>query len=475
MIKKTKTQAIEHAPVVMADEYAEKTLIAELLIDGTQINAAVLQRLEPNHFWTVRYGWAYDAMLSIRERGETPDYASVADEMTRRGQFEDFGGMAELLSMLDYTSSAIAGVRSLARVVRQYAERRSMLQFCSDMAARLYSDLEAEPVAVWSEAMDTLTRQRPHTGNNDLLLGRDSIAYYDHIIEQERANPVWYPTPWKAFAECAPVYKPGDIIVIAGPEGSGKSAMALNWAQFYADRLGHRVLYVHTEMDKDNVLARRKVANSKLSYSKLLKPDKMTENEWAEFHRADERIAQWVDNLDIWEAGAIQARELLSGIKSHVDRYGLQIVVIDGLNDLDFTVPKSSTYSQTVRTFMAHMETFARANNLLVLTTVQLNREGQEYGSSAYRQKAALLLTIELERAQSPQSLSYEGTEYGCSTGEYTLYRTVAVSKNRRGPSGQKPELAYIGARFLWIDPPPGTRITDALDAPAPLDLGGAR
>lgn len=477
MIKKTKTQAIEHAPVVMADEYAEKTLIAELLIDGTQINAAVLQRLEPNHFWTVRYGWAYDAMLSIRERGETPDYASVADEMTRRGQFEDFGGMAELLSMLDYTSSAIAGVRSLARVVRQYAERRSMLQFCSDMATRLYSDLEAEPVAVWSEAMDALTHQRPHTGNNDLLLGRDSIAYYDRLIDEACANPVWYPTPWKALESCAPVYKPGDILVIAGPEGSGKSAMALNWAQFYAEKMGHRVLYIHTEMDKENVLARRKVANSKLSYSKLLTPDEMTDQEIAEFHRADEGISKWVDNLDTWEAGAIQAREMLSHIKLHVDRFGLQVVVIDGLNDLDYTVPKSSTLSQTIRTFMSHLETFARANNLLVIATVQLNREGEEYGSSAYKQKAALLLRIEVETAQSPQSMNFQGVTYGCETGENGLFRKVHVAKNRRGKSGQKVNLAFLGARFLWVDVPAGHNITDAMNiansAPAPLMLGG--
>lgn len=467
-----KTHTIENAPVVIKDDYAEETLIAELLMDGTQVNAAVLQRLEPEHFWTTRYGWAYDAMLDIRARGETPDYANVADELTRRGQFEDFGGMSEVLRLIDYTRVAIAGVKSLARVVRQYAERRAILQYCSDVATRLYSDLETEPVAVWSEAMETLTRLRPYTGSDDLLLGRDSIAYYDRLITQESQNPVWYPTPWKAFKDCAPAYKPGDIIVIAGPEGSGKSAMALNWAQFYAEKLGHRVLYVHTEMDKGNVLARRKVANSKLPYSKLMKPDEMTDQQWAEFHRADERIAPWVNNLDIWEAGAIHARELLSGIKAHVDNYGLQVVVIDGLNDVEFNVPKSSTVSQSIRSFMAHFETFAQVNNLLVLTTVQLNREGQEYGSSAYRQKAALLLTIEVERAQAPQEISYEGTTYGCETGEYALYRPVAIAKNRRGPSGAKPQLAFIGARYLWVDPPQGTNITDALDAPAPLDLG---
>jgi len=205
----------------------------------------------------------------------------------------------------------------------------------------------------------------------------------------------------------------------------------------------------------------------------------MTQNQWAEFTRADEQIAEWAHNLDMWEAGAIQARELLSGIKAQVDTRGTQVVVIDGLNDLDFQVPRSSTHSQTIHKFMAYLETFARENNLLVITTVQLNREGQEYGSSAYRQKAALLLTIEVETAQSPQSLNFQGVTYGCETGENSLFRKVRVAKNRRGKSGQKVDMVFLGARFLWIDPPSGTNITDALDAahavPAPLLPDGAR
>lgn len=469
---------IEYAPVVMADDFAEEQLIAALLLDGTQVNAAVLQHLAPEHFWHTHFGWAYDAMLTVRATGETSDYTGVIDELTRRGQYDEFGGWAEMNRLLSlYFSASLASVRNLARVVRQYAERRALLKWCSDVATRVYNDLEAEPVAVWSEAMDALTHQRPHTGNNDLLLGRDSIAYYDRLIDEACANPVWYPTPWKALESCAPVYKPGDILVIAGPEGSGKSAMALNWAQFYAEKMGHRVLYIHTEMDKENVLARRKVANSKLSYSKLLTPDEMTDQEIAEFHRADEGISKWADNLDTWEAGAIQAREMLSHIKLHVDRFGLQVVVIDGLNDLDYTVPKSSTLSQTIRTFMSHLETFARANNLLVLATAQLNREGEEYGSSAYKQKAALLLRIEVETAQSPQSMSFQGITYGCEAGENGLFRKVLVSKNRRGKSGQKVNLAFLGARFLWVDVPAGHNITDAMNiansAPAPLMLGG--
>lgn len=476
--KQTKT--LENAPVTVADDFAEETLIGYLLSDGTQVNEAVLQKLAPEHFWRTRWAWAYEAMLDIRARGEVPDYAGVESELLRRDRLDQFGGASELTRLTAFNWSqfaTITSVRSLARIVRQYGERRALVQFCSDVATRATGDLESDPVEVWSEAMDLLSHLRPHTGNNDLLLGRDSIAYYDALIEAECENPLYYPPPWNALADVSPINKTGDIVVIAGPEGSGKSAMAFNWAQYLAEGLGNRVLYIFTEMDKANVLARRKAANSHLPYAKLLKPSEMTDNDWAEFHRADERISRWAHNLDMWEAGAIRARELVSGIKAQVDTRGTQIVVIDGLNDIDFQVPRSSTHSQATRDFMAYLETFARENNLLIITTVQLNREGEEYGSSAFRQKAALLLRIEVETAQSPQSMNFQGVTYGCETGENGLFRKVHVAKNRRGKSGQKVSMAFLGARFLWVDVPAGHNITDAMNtanaASAPLMLGG--
>lgn len=466
---------VQTATVALADVDFEEQLLGALLADGELIADTIMERLEPGHFFVVRYGWLYDVLRELHARGDGADYALVVDEMRRRKvsssttMLEEFGGPPELTRLVAFTRPATASeVRALARVIRQYAEKRALLAFCSQLAQQVYEG-DKQAFELWSDGMDALTRLRPHAGADEVLLGRDSIAYYDQLIEHEIANPIWYPPPWRALREAAPASKPGDILIISGPEGSGKSAMAFNWAQFCAEALSARTLYIHTEMDSANVLARRKVANSTMSYHKLIAPDELTQADLVEFHRADENIARWAHNLDTWEAGAIQARELLSRVKAHVDTYGTRVVVIDGLNDLDFQVPRSATLAETVRKFMARLETFARENNLLVIGTVQLNREGQEFGSSAYRQKAALLLAIETEIAQTPQTLTYQGVTYGCETGEGTIFRKVRVAKNRRGKSGQKIELAFIGARFLWIDPPGAGE-----DAPrtAPLHLG---
>lgn len=467
---------MQTAPVVLADTEAEEALLAELVYFGDRIHEAVAERLQPEHFFVVRHAWVYDVMLCLRARGADIDYNAVIDEMQRRRvrtsppstMLDEFGGRAELTKLLAmYDTLGVSSVRSLARIIRQYAERRALLDFCSRVAKRVY-EADGEPIALWSDAMSALTRLRPHTGVDDLLLGRDSIAVYDKIVEDERENPVWYPPPWRALRDACPASKPGDIVIIAGPEGSGKSAMAFNWAQFYAEAMDCRVLYIHTEMDKANVLARRKAANSRLPYSKLVTPDELTDADMVEFHRADERIARWAHNLDMWEAGAIQARELLTRVQAHVDEHGTKVVVIDGLNDIDFQVPRTSTLSQATHSFMAYLETFARQNGLLIIGTVQLNREGKEYGSSAFRQKASLLLAIKVEAAQSPQGMSFQGITYGCETGEPGLFRKVRVEKNRRGKSGQDITLAFLGARFLWVDPPG----KGGESQPAPLDLG---
>lgn len=446
---------------------AEEALIGLILADGAQINGAVMERLQPGDFFIVAHGWVFQAMLDLHTAGEDVDLVSVSDMLQQRGQLEDLGGFYALSKLGQHSMGLHFNAAPLARLVRQKAEKRRILSYLSETARQVFAS-DGTAYQDWNGAVEQLLELRPFTSDDDLLLGEDAIAFYERAVEYDRHNPAWYPLPWKAFEDDAPVYKPGDIVVIAGPEGSGKSAMAFNMAQDYAVN-GARVLCVFTEMDMENVLARQAAGNSKLSYRRLLTPEVLTNNEVIELYRTGERIQDWVRRIDYWECGATSAKELVAGMKRMVDRYGTQVIVIDGFNDLTFDIPRGQNKADVVHNFMAYLETFARDNNVFVVGTVQLNREGEALGSGAYKRKAALYLRIDTDKAETDESITYGGVEYRALPGQNTLRPFVVIEKNRRGPSGRKIPMVFLGAAFRWIDMP--GRVFD--DEPNELDLGG--
>ncbi|MFA5379240.1 MAG: DnaB-like helicase N-terminal domain-containing protein [Dehalococcoidia bacterium] len=470
--QRTETQICTQPTYIVAPQSveAEEALLGSLLVDYSQLGAVVLERLQPDDFYITRHSWIYQTTLDLHHESQEIDPITIAERLSRDGKLDECGGLLYLQELAEHAITLI-NPRTYAVIIRQRAEERRLLGYLSVTASEIFSNAGFSPLEKWNNAVEQLISLRPYGKNDDILLGRDSIAYYDALVEEERANPVWYPLAWETYEEAAPVYKPGDIVIIAGPEGSGKSAKLFNLVQFYADDMKARVLAIFTEMDKANILARRKATNSLLPYRKLLTPDSLTHNEMAEFHRVDIELDKWVSRVNYWECGATSARELLAEIKNQVEKYGIQIVCIDGLNDLTFNVPKGQTKADAIQSFMAHLETFARENKLFIIGTVQLNREGEALMSGAYKRKAALYLRLHVPKTDAGDSLVYEGIEYRAMPGSDSLYRYVEIEKNRRGPSGMKIKLIYLGARFKWIDPLP--TLTDVVNGTVPLNLGG--
>jgi len=458
---------IDGAP---SDIEAEEALIGQLLTDGSQLNTAILERLGADDFFIIAYGWVFGAMLDLHSEGLAVDLLTVTDRLRVRDQLKDiafqgYTGLLALQQLADH-SAGFWGVAAYARLVRQKAEERRLLKALNETATDVFRG-ERSAYEKWSAALERVIAARPHLEGDDLLLGADAIDYYERAVEQDRHNPVWYPLPWKAFEQDAPVYKPGDIIVITGPEGSGKSAMAFNMAQFYAEYVKAKVFCLFTEMDLKNVLARQVSGNSVLSYWRLLTPEVLENNEVIELYRTGERLREWVPRVAYAETGATSAKELVAYIKRVVDTFGAQVIVIDGANDLTYNIPPGHTKADVIHNFMAYLETFARENNLLVIVTVQLNREGDALGSGAYKRKASLYLKIEMDKAIAEESIVYQGMTYKVLPGQNSMNCLVKIEKNRRGPTGRKLPLVFLGPDFRWVDRPGWE------DGPAELDLEG--
>lgn len=443
----------EAIPLPPYSEDAEEIVCADILSQPDSMALAVMERLEPDHFFIVRYGWIYGAMLDLYRDGNEINYISVVERLKALRRLEEVGGPAAITQLIGFRVSPgwSTATRASARTIRQDAERRAWLTYASELARAAY-DRSGNIVKQWSDLGRAWMDLRPFEPNQDFVTGVDSVAVYEDMVRDARANRTWFSVPYAGLAERRPVLLPGEIVVIVGPEGGGKSAMLYGWAEYYASEENARVVYIHTEMTKADVFDRRIAAHTKVAFARLMRKEELTETEVEQIEVAGIDMARWIHNLDYWHAGQVDAPRLLAAMDRLVQEYGTQIFILDYLNDIVPQTDNRTTEAVGYRNLLAKIEEFANRTGTVVVTAAQLNAEGGAFQiGRALKQKAALYLKITLEELEHEYAYNYDGVPYKYLPGEMSPEATIRIEKNRKGRGGTFP-MFYVGPRYLWVD-----------------------
>jgi len=121
--------AVEKLPPHDVD--AEEAVIASLLVDGDAI-FKVAPILRPEDFFREKNVWAYDACLTLWDRGEAINQITIAHELVRRGRLEELGGVAYLSQLVTELPTPL-GVEYYAQIVQRDAVYRRLIDAAGKM------------------------------------------------------------------------------------------------------------------------------------------------------------------------------------------------------------------------------------------------------------------------------------------------------------------------------------------------------
>ena len=169
------------APVPF-DPLAEEAVIGSVLINPGIFGSIDLM---PDQFFIYRNQWVWQAFIELQQRSVAIDQITVTDVLNNKGQLQEFGGPARLVTLLNRTPSSLHA-EYYAEIVRSHHRRRLILE-TSQRLAKAAHDREADLDAVIGQTVDSLT----HVGNGRYqavhiseALSEASAYIYDRI-----ANP----------------------------------------------------------------------------------------------------------------------------------------------------------------------------------------------------------------------------------------------------------------------------------------------
>jgi replicative DNA helicase len=269
---------------------AEQAVLGAIILDNEALPKS-LEILSQDDFYRESHRRLYRAILDLFEKNEPIDIVTVADYLRKLGDLEIVGGVAYLSTLADSIPTS-ANIRYHARIVREKALLRDLIRTATNITARVYED-SSDPDDLVDQAermIFEIAEQRTKTSfatMKDVI--KDTFKMIEHLYDKKEAI-TGVASGFKDLDELTSGFQPGDLIIIGGRPGMGKTAFALNIAQHTAMHMREPVAIFSLEMSKEQLVMRMLCSESMVDSARVRKGF-IGKEDWPKLTSAAGRLA----------------------------------------------------------------------------------------------------------------------------------------------------------------------------------------
>jgi replicative DNA helicase len=244
-----------HPDVPLSNVEAEAALLGALMMENSILPIAAA-RVVSADFVEPLHGEIYDTIVKMVGTG------SLATPVTMRPYFADHTSMAQLggpgyLAQLTGNNAAVMGAKDFADQIADLSKRRALLAAFDDARAAVLDcgqELQ-ESVAVIDTALSAAIRSEADVKSRTIARAWDSAMVSIDAISAGTAPVGWWIDGLPDWNQMLGGMRPGNLIVLAGRPGMGKTAVAGGVA-ICAARAGIVTDFFSLEMTEEELMFR---------------------------------------------------------------------------------------------------------------------------------------------------------------------------------------------------------------------------
>jgi replicative DNA helicase len=375
------TDLFEHPIEVAPDPFDRRTPPHDMQAEQSALGGMLMSKdarvevagiIRSNDFYHPRHGVIFEAITHMDAIGEPVDAVTIAAYLADTGDLAKIGGGPYLHDLLNAVPTA-ANAGYYAKIVADRALLRRLIEagsqivqfgFGGGQGGRDIAELVELAQKTLHEATAGLDRSGGGRSWDDL-----TMALLD-LIETGRALSGVSTGLVEADALTSGGYKAGELIVVAGRPGMGKSVYVIDVARRAAFREGKSVAVFSLEMSSQEVGLRITSAEARIGLD-TLKSGEMTD---AETKRVMDAYARLHGSRLVIDDDAVTS---LATIRSRARRLqqtqGLDLIVIDYLQ-LMTPGRRAQSRVEEVGELSRNLKLLAKELHVPVLVAAQLNR-----------------------------------------------------------------------------------------------------
>lgn len=412
---------------------AERAVLGGIMLENNALNLAT-QILAPDDFYSRANGLVFEAMGELFRRGQPVDLVTLRAWLVDRGHLQKAGGDEHLLSLTE-TIPTVENIEHHAEIVRDKAVVRRLIQRCHEIAAQGYGEygdvkefVDDSEKKIFEVAKEH--KKAPYEHIKDVV-----IRTFEQVTEaaERKERITGLPTGFDKLDRMTAGLKSGELIIVAGRPGMGKTAFALNVALHGCAQRRVPVAVFSLEMAKEE-LARRLLCSEARVDGGRMRTGMLSREDWTRLTSA----AGSLTNLSLYidDTAALSIMELRGKARRLKAEHGLGLVVVDYLQ-LMRAGNKVESREKEISEISRSLKALAKELEVPVMALSQLNRGVEtRAGKDKRPQLADLRESGAIEQDADVILFIYREEFYNREDPELRGIAEVIIGKQRAGPVG---------------------------------------
>lgn len=416
---------------------AERAVLSAIILRPANLDVA-LQHLTPGDFYQIKHQRILKAMTELSMAGSEIDIITVSDKLKSTRELDEIGGSLYLAELQDEFISD-AYMNDHVRIVHEKATMRALILATANITTRCYDEHESVPIFI-QEAERVILEASQVKSEKTILSAAEGVvqamAQMD-AVQKNAGKMSGIPSGFVDLDHLTDGFQKKDLIILAARPGVGKTALAMNIAE-YAASLHIPVGVFSLEMGTTQLIFRLISAKSKVPSSRL-RNGRLEGNDYDKLGEAIGHVSQLPLYID--DVSAQTLTELRAKARIMKRDHKIELLIIDYLQLMQ-SGERAENRNLEVGQITRRLKMMARELDLPIILLSQLNRQLESRGD-----KRPGLADLRDCVTGNTLVLLNDGRRVPISELEGTTPEVLAVNENGKIVTAKSEKIWKVGIR----------------------------
>ncbi|AIX05700.1 replicative DNA helicase [Streptococcus agalactiae] len=352
------------------DLLAEQAVLGSIFISPEKL-IMVREFISPDDFYKYSHKVIFRAMITLADRNDAIDAATVRNILDDQGDLQNIGGLGYIVELVNSVPTS-ANAEFYAKIVSEKAMLRDIISKLTDTVNMAYEGNDSDEIIATAEK--ALVDINEHSNRSGFRKISDVLKVNYENLElrsQQTSDVTGLPTGFRDLDRITTGLHPDQLIILAARPAVGKTAFVLNIAQNVGTKQNRPVAIFSLEMGAESLVDRMLAAEGMVD-SHSLRTGQLTDQDWKNVTIAQGALADapiYIDDTPGIKITEIRARS--RKLSQEVDD-GLGLIVIDYLQLISGTRPENR--QQEVSEISRQLKILAKELKVPVIALSQLSR-----------------------------------------------------------------------------------------------------
>jgi len=441
----------------------EEAVLGALLLEPN-VAPDVLDQIKSDCFYKEQHQKIFDAISALSSRNNPIDIFSVSDELAKRDQLDEVGGMA-YLSQLSNKIGAAAHIDYHTKIVLEKFLQRELINISYDIQKNAFDNtipvddlMDSAEERIFALAERNMRRETESVEN---IINKAISEIEETQSREDSLSGV--PSGYTGIDRVTYGWQKSDLIIIAARPSVGKTAFVLTMARNMAVEHNVPVGIFSLEMPSTQLIKRIMVSETGLETDKIRGAKKLSQADWNQLHSGLNRLSRsplWIDDTP-----SLSIYEFRSKARRLVEKNKVKLIIIDYLQLMAGPPELRGMREQEVAAISRNLKSIAKELEVPIIALSQLNRSVETRGGNKRPQLSDLRESGAIEQDADIVMFIHRPEFLGVQDeNTYPGQTDIIIAKHRNGEVCDVP-MRFLSSQVKFVD------ADDIVNANIPVEM----